>query len=51
MTQENAEDFRKRLQDIKDDMQLVLLESTDRQEERVERREKINKHIEKENRE
>lgn len=51
LTQENAEDFRKRLQDIKDDMQLVLLESTDRQEERVERREKINKHIEKENRE
>jgi hypothetical protein len=42
---ENSETFEKRLKDIEDDIELVLLESTDRQNVRLERRIEHNKKI------
>ena len=44
-SKENESEFEHQLKDIKDDVQFVLLESSDRQDERVQRRAKTNKEI------
>jgi wyosine [tRNA(Phe)-imidazoG37] synthetase (radical SAM superfamily) len=48
-SKENESQLEHQLKDIKDDVQFILLESTDRQNERIQRRTQRNEEIEKHN--